>query len=63
MSSSEPYPMARSSTVTGNLRLRSMRTLTAPFLSISSSSHEPRWGMRLATKHCFSRSACLGSMM
>ena len=27
-----------------------------PFLSISSSSHEPRLGIRLATKTCFSRS-------
>src|SRR5659263_514624 len=46
--------MARSSTVTGNLRLRSMRTFTVPFLSISSSSQEPRCGMRLATSTYFS---------
>ena len=49
-------PIARSSTETGSLRLRSMRTKTLPFLSISSSSHEPRAGIRLATKTCFSRS-------
>ena len=33
-----------------------MRTKTLPFLSISSSSHEPRAGIRLAVKTCFSRS-------
>ncbi len=44
---------ARRSVVTGSLRLRSMRTVTRPFLSISSSSHEPRDGMRLAVKTCF----------
>ncbi len=43
---------ARSSVVTGSLRLRSMRTLTRPFLSISSSSQEPRDGIRLAVKTC-----------
>jgi len=46
--------------VTGSLRLRSMRTLTRPFLSISSSTHEPREGIRFAMKTCFSGS--LGSM-
>ena len=54
------YVIARSSTVTGSLRLRSMRTKTLPFLSISSSSHEPRAGMRFAVNTCFSRS--FGSM-
>ena len=53
-------PIARSSTDTGSLRLRSMRTKTLPFLSISSSSQEPRAGIRLAAKTCFSRS--LGSI-
>ena len=52
---------ARRSVVTGSLRLRSMRTLTMPFLSISISSHDPREGMRLATKTCFV--ASFGSMM
>ena len=52
---------ARRSVVTGSLRLRSMRTLTMPFLSISISSHEPREGMRLATKTCLV--ASFGSMM
>src|SRR6059058_376973 len=37
-----------------------MRTNTLPFLSISSSSHDPRAGIRLAMKTCFSRS--LGSI-
>ncbi len=52
---------ARSSVVTGSLRLRSMRTKTWPFLSISSSSHEPRDGIRLAVKTCLVGS--FGSMM
>ncbi len=51
---------ARSRTVTGSLRLRSIRTKTLPFLSISSSSHEPRAGIRFAVNICFSRS--LGSI-
>ncbi len=55
------YAMARNRTVTGSLRLRSMRTKTLPFLSISISSQEPRAGIRLAVKTCFSRS--LASMM
>ncbi len=46
--------------MTGSLRLRSMRTKTLPFLSISSSIQEPRAGIRFAMKTCFSRS--LGSM-
>ena len=46
--------------MTGSLRLRSMRTKTLPFLSISSSSQDPRAGMRFAMKTCFS--ASLGSM-
>ena len=50
------YAIARSRTVTGSLRLRSIRTKTLPFLSISSSSHEPRAGIRFAMKTCFSRS-------
>ena len=54
--SSRVYPTAKSRVVTGSLRLRSMRTLTTPFLSISSSTHEPRAGMRFAMKTCFSRS-------
>ncbi len=37
-----------------------MRTKTLPFLSISSSSQEPRAGIRFAMKTCFSRS--LGSI-
>ena len=37
----------------GSLRLRSMRTDTAPRLSISNSSQEPRAGMRLAISTCF----------
>ena len=44
---------ALSSVVIGSLRLRSMRAKTRPFLSISTSSHEPREGMRLAMKTCF----------
>ena len=52
---------ARRSVVTGSLRLRSMRTLTRPFLSISSSSHEPRDGIRLAVNTCLV--ASFGSMM
>ena len=52
---------ARRSVVTGSLRLRSMRTLTMPFLSISISSHEPRDGIRLATNTCLV--ASFGSMM
>ena len=52
---------ARRSVVTGSLRLRSMRAKTWPFLSISSSSHEPRCGIRFAVKTCFAGS--LGSMM
>ena len=52
---------ARKSVVIGSLRLRSMRTLTRPFLSISSSSQDPREGIRLAVKACLSRS--FGSMM
>ena len=54
--SSRVYPRANSSVVTGSLRLRSMRTCTRPFLSISSSTHEPRDGIRFAMKTCFSRS-------
>ncbi len=52
---------ARRSVVIGSLRLRSMRTVTRPFLSISSSSHEPRDGIRLAVKSCLA--ASLGSRM
>ncbi len=37
----------------GSLRFRSMRAKTSPFLSTSTSSHEPRDGMRLAMKTCF----------
>ncbi len=37
-----------------------MRTKTLPFLSISSSSQEPRAGIRLPTNICFS--ASLGSI-
>ncbi len=44
---------ARRSVVIGSLRFRSMRAYAMPFLSISSSSHEPRLGMRLAVKTCF----------
>ncbi len=44
---------ARRSVVIGSLRLRSMRAYAMPFLSISSSSHEPRLGMRFAVKTCF----------
>ena len=44
---------ARSSVVIGSLRFRSMRAYTTPFLSISSSSHEPRLGIRFAVKTCF----------
>ena len=36
----------------GSLRLRSIRTVTWPFLSISSSSQLPRDGMRFAVKTC-----------
>ena len=52
---------ARSSVVTWSLRLRSIRTKTRPFLSISSSSQEPRAGIRFAVKTCFVGS--FGSMM
>ena len=44
---------ARRSVVIGSLRLRSMRAYAMPFLSISSSSHEPRDGIRFAMKTCF----------
>ena len=37
----------------GSFRFRSMRTETAPRLSISNSSQEPRAGMRLAMSTCF----------
>ena len=43
---------ARRKTVAGSLRLRSMRTLTMPRLSISNSSHDPRAGIRLAMMTC-----------
>ena len=55
------FGSARRSVVTGSLRLRSMRTVTRPFLSISSSSQEPRDGIRLAVKTCLVGS--LGSRM
>ena len=48
--SSAVMPRALSSTVTGCLRLRSTRTATRSFLSISNSSQAPRLGMILATK-------------
>ena len=51
---------ARSSVVIGSLRFRSIRANTRPFLSISTSSHEPRDGMRFAMKTCFV--ASFGSM-
>ena len=51
---------ARSSVVIGSFRFRSMRAKTMPFLSISTSSHEPRDGMRFAMKTCFV--ASLGSI-
>ena len=51
---------ARSRVVIGSLRFRSMRAKTRPFLSISTSSHEPRDGMRFAMKTCFV--ASFGSM-
>ena len=44
--------MARRKTLASSLRLRSMRTFTAPRLSISNSSHEPRAGIRLAISTC-----------
>ena len=44
---------ARSSVVIGSFRFRSIRAKTIPFLSISSSSHDPRDGMRFAVKTCF----------
>jgi hypothetical protein len=44
---------ARSNVVIGSFRFRSMRAYTMPFLSISSSSHDPREGIRFAVKTCF----------
>ena len=53
-SSVSPKPSAFSSTVTGCLRLRSMRTYTTSRLSTSNSSHAPRLGITLASTISFS---------
>ena len=45
ISSSVSMPMARSSTVTGSLRARSMRAKTTPLESVSYSIHAPRLGI------------------
>ena len=41
-------PTARSSVVTGILRLRSTLTLSRSLLDVSNSSHAPRFGITLA---------------
>lgn len=46
--SSLSYPTARSRTVAGSFRVRSMRTYTPPVASISNSSHAPRVGITVA---------------
>ena len=58
--SGSSFGRARRSVVIGSLRLRSMRAYATPFLSISSSSHEPRLGIRFAMKTCLV--ASFGSM-
>ena len=61
-SSVSPKPSALSRTVTGCLRLRSMRTYTMSFLSTSNSSHAPRPGIILASTMSFSGEVLSGLM-